>query len=98
MTDQSRPLTAPQFAAQIEGLASAIEAADARAAGRLAESIPDAEHVAAGADTYEVRFDWLRTALRLPVADQKAWASRRDELVARLRAIAREAEAAGAPR
>ena len=94
----SRQLTAPQFVAQIEGLASAIEAADGRAAARLAESIPDSQHVVAGADTYEVRLDWLRTAVRLPDADREAWAVRRDELVGRLRAIAREARAPGAPR
>ena len=91
-------LTAPQFVAQIEGLASAIEAADARAAARLAPSIPASEQVVAGADTYEVRLDWLRSAMRVPDADPKAWAFRRDDLVARLRAMAREAGAAGEPR
>jgi hypothetical protein len=91
-------LTAPQFVAQIEGLASAIETADAGAAARLAPSIPVSEHVVAGGETYEVRLDWLRSALRAPDANPKAWPSRRDDLVARLRAIAREAEATGVPR
>ena len=91
-------LTAPQFVAQIEGLASAVETADAAAAARLAPSIPVVERVVTGGGTYEVRLEWLRSAVRAPDAGPGAWTFRRDDLAARLRAIAREAGSTGVPR
>lgn len=92
-------LTIPQFVAHLEGLASAVEAADSNAAARLLPSVPAADEVVAGSETYEVKLDWLRAAAPARDADPGAWTSRRDGLAARLRAMAREADAvAAAPR
>jgi hypothetical protein len=102
---QQRPgdsprLTVPQFVGQLERLASAIEASDASAASRLLRSVPASDEVlAAGGETYEVKLDWLRAAAPAASVDPRVWTARRGDLVLRLRAMAREAEAlAPAPR
>ena len=90
-------LTVPQFVEQVEGLASALEGADAPAASRLLRDIPASDKVVAAGGTYEVKLDWLRAALPA-TTDPRAWAQRRGDLVLRLRAMAREAQTLAAPR
>jgi hypothetical protein len=96
----SRRLTVPQFVKQVEGLAAAIELSDASVATHLLRSVPASDEVLApGGETYEVPFDWLRDAAPAATVDPRVWAARRGDLVLRLRAMAREAEAmAPAPR
>jgi hypothetical protein len=79
------------FSARMERLAIAVDAADPAAAATLARSIPSSEQVVSGGHTYDVRFEWLRTALTAAPADPRAWPSRRGALAARLRTIGREA-------
>ena len=90
------PLTAPELAAQLDGLASVIEAADATAAASVLPSVPVSEVVTAAGATYEIKFDWLRGGLREAGAGGPYWLSRRAALASRLRAMAHEARAAGA--
>jgi hypothetical protein len=104
-TVQPRPgysprLTASQFVAQLERLAAAIETSDASVATHLLRSVPASHEVLApGGETYEVRLDWLRAAAPGANVDPGVWTARRGDLVLRLRAMAREAEAlAPAPR
>jgi len=86
-------LSAAQFATRLESLAASVDAAPLEAAGRVAASIPERETVVIGTDVYDVRFDWLRSALAAPAADQAQWKTRRSALSGRLRALAREASA-----
>ena len=89
----SARLTVPQFVEQIEGLASALENADATAASRLLRDVPATDEVVGAGETYEVKLEWLRGATSPTSADLRAWPARRGDLVLRLRAMAREAQA-----
>ena len=89
----SRRLTVPQFADQIERLASEVEAADADTATRLLRSVAASEVVvAAGGEAYDVKLEWLRAAPPTS-SDLRPGSPRRGDVVQRLRAMAREARA-----
>ena len=89
--ERAAPLTVPQFAGQLGTLAAAVERTSPESAPALAASVPASVAVTDGPQEFSVRLDWVRTALLAATADRTRWSAARADVVARLRAMQREA-------
>lgn len=87
-------LSRPQLLDHLDALASEIEGLDPAGAVRLAGSIRPVERVAGG---FDVRLEWLRSALVAARTDS-SWEAHRRDLASRLRAMHREANQPAAAR